>query len=68
MPYGFSISAYFVAVLIEPNDLLADGNFERLATDMLTLGGAAVDHEMHAQIIEMYELHKKHNLKLCEEA
>lgn len=68
MPYGFSISAYFIAILIEPIDLLSDGNFEKLAADILTLGGAAVDHETHAQIIDMYELHKKHNLKLLDGA
>lgn len=68
MPYGFSISAYFIAVLIEPTDLLADGNFEKLATDIQTLGGDAVDHETHAQIIDMYELHRKHNLNLLDGA
>lgn len=67
MPYGFSIAGYFVGMLREPCDLFADDNFERLAEDVLTNGGAAVDHEMQAQIIDMYELHKKFNLNLLDD-
>lgn len=68
MPYGFSIAAFFIALLNEPIELLVGDNFEQLPVRAFTLGGSAVDHETQAQIREMYELHKKFDLKLLDDA
>lgn len=68
MPYAFCIAAYFVAVLIQPTDLLAIENFENMPKSIFTLGGDVIDHETHAQILEMYEMHRKFNLKLLDGA
>lgn len=68
MPYAFCIAAYFVAVMIQPIGLLAIENFESMPKSIFTLGGDVIDHETHAQILELYELHRKFNLKLMDDA
>lgn len=66
MPYGYLIGAYFTAMLLESCDFL--NTFERLPSLIWTLGGDVADRETQAQILEMYELHKKFNLKLLDDA
>lgn len=65
MPYGFSIASFFLGVVRLTNEIpnLAQ-NFHRVPPYILVHGVEDVDRETRAQIIEMYELHQKLNLKL----
>lgn len=55
-------------MLLESCDLLAGNAFEKLPSLIWTLGGDVADRETQAQILEMYELHEKFNLKLLDDA
>lgn len=68
MPFGFMIATHFLAVLRASHNVFENGDFGDMANDIFTLGGAAVDEETHAQIIELYELHRKFNLTLLNDA
>lgn len=67
MVYGYSIASFFLPFLIEPIDasgvLTTEGQEEYKKTSY-TRGGDVLIREMHEQIMEIYKMYKKFNLKL----
>lgn len=68
MPFGLSIAASFLPVLHEPSEF--EFNRKRTLDEILTegygRGGAGVDRELCALIVDMYNLYQEMNLDLEE--
>lgn len=67
MPFGLSIAASFLPVLHEPQEFdmaRAQRTFEEISKEGLERGGASVDAELRALVVDMYNLYQELNLDL----
>lgn len=70
MPYGLSVAASFLPVLHVPHefdmDRTASRSLDEIATEGYERGGANVDAELRALVVDMYNLYHELQLDLVE--
>lgn len=67
MPFGLSIAASFLPELHEPSEFNMNRpirTYEEIAHEGFTKGGASVDMELRALVVDIYNLYRKINLDL----
>ena len=70
LPFSITIASFFLMELVEPADCSAEEvlnnaiALEQLKAQTIERGGEVVDKEIAHQVMELYELSSKHNVKL----
>lgn len=66
MPFAFHITSFFLPQMFEPTENPIEDFKEEIPDHISKRGGEAVDRELKAQIIDMYNFYEMFGLKLLE--